>query len=110
MTNEEKIQNIQYAIDHPDNVMMYYKLLEDMGDIKRDYRDYLITGPVNCEKELERLPEADYELSTALLTMLLREDHFCNGSFEMRYENGQVDAVLERMIETLKEQTTYEMP
>lgn len=101
MTNEEKIKKIQYAMDHPDNVTIYYKLLEDMGDMKYNYQDYMITN--SCDKELERLPEADYELSTALLTMLLREDHFCDHAFERRYETGQVDAVLERMIETLRE-------
>ena len=54
------------------------------------------------EKELERLPDADYELCTALLTMILREDHFSNGYLRVRYEAGQVDAILNRMIDTLK--------
>ncbi len=103
MTKEEKIKKIQDAFDQPGTMAMYYKLLEDMGDIKYNYHDYMITGPINCDTELERLPDADYELSTALLTMLLREDHFCEGAFMKRYEDGQVEAVLRRMIETLRE-------
>ncbi len=103
MTNKEKIEKIQYAIDHPNTEELYYSLLEEMGDMKYDYSDYMTTEPINCDKELERLSEADYELATALLTMLLREDHFANGSLMRRLESGQLNAVLNRMIETLSE-------
>lgn len=102
MTNEEKIEAIQYIIDHPNIEEVYYKLLEDIGGLKRNYRDYMTTEPINCDKELERLSDADYELCTALLTMILREDHFSNGSLMVRYEAGQVDAILNRMIDALK--------
>ena len=64
--------------------------------------DYMTTAPINCDEELKRLPEADYELCTALLTMLLREDYFSNGSFMKRYEAGQVKMILDRMLELLK--------
>lgn len=103
MTKEEKLKKIQYAIDHPNSVKQYYKLLEDMDDMKYDYGDYMTTEPIDCDRELERLPEADYALATALLTMLLREDHFDNGSLIERLESGQLNAVLSRMIETLSE-------
>lgn len=103
MIKEEKIKAIQYVIDHPNTdelEELYYKLLKDMEDLKHNYSDYMITCSI--DKELERLPEADYELSTALLTMLLREDYFSNGSLMRRYESGQLNTVLMRMIETLK--------
>ena len=102
MTNEEKIKAIQHTIDHPNTEEAYYRLLENIGGLKRNYWDYMITEPIDCDKELERLSNADYELCTALLTMVLREDHFSNGSLIMRYEAGQVDAILNRMIDTLK--------
>ena len=102
MTNSEKIEKIRYAKDHHNIEAMYYELLEEMGDLKINYRDYMITEPLNVERELLRLPEADYELCTALLTLLLREDHFCNGSLMERYKMGQLTAVLDRMIETLE--------
>lgn len=101
MTNKEKIEKILYAIDHPGNESVYYKLLDDLGDNKSNYGDYMTTAPINCDKELERLPEADYDLAAAFLTMLLREDHFSNGSLVKRFESGQLNAVLNRMIETL---------
>lgn len=78
----------------------YYKILKDLGDLKFDYQDY-ISHPINCDKELQRLSEADYDLCCVLFTMLLREDHFCNGSFEERCSSGQVQNILERMVALL---------
>ena len=98
MTNAEKIVAIQKVIDHPNTEELYYDLLESMGDTKGNYWDYMTTEPINCDIELSRLPNADYDLCTALLTMLLREDHFSNGALQERYEAGQVDAILSRMI------------
>ena len=77
----------------------YIKLLEDLGDLKTNYGDYMITEPIDCNEELKRVSGADYELCTALLTMLLREDHFSNGSFDRRFADGQVLPVLVRMIQ-----------
>lgn len=80
---------------------VYYEALETLGDTKINYSDYMFTEPINCDEELKRLPVAEYELCTALLTMLLREDHFCNGSFERRCEAGQVQPIIDRMIALL---------
>lgn len=102
MTNAEKILAIQHAIDHPNIEEMYYDLLEQMGDLKRNYWDYMSAEPISCDVELKRLPEADYDLCAALLTMLLREDHFSNGSLRERQEAGQVDTILHRMIVLLE--------
>ena len=71
--------------------------------MKYNYGDYMITEPIDCQEELKRLPEADYDLCCALLTMLLREDHFCNGSFERRYKAGEVKLILDRMLALLAE-------
>ena len=79
----------------------YYEALERIGDIKNKYSDYMTTEPVNCNEELERLPTANYDLCCALLTMLLREDHFSNGLFGERYRAGQVQPILQRMIDLL---------
>ena len=81
----------------------YYNALKKLGDMKSNYGDYLITEPVNCNIELERLPGSDYDLCCALLTMLLREDHFSNGSFERRCKSGQVQAVVDKMISLLSD-------
>lgn len=101
MTNKDKINAIQAVRGNFHNEDVYYKLLEDMGDLKTNYRDYMVSELIDSDTELERLEEADYELCTALFTMLLREDHFCNGSLCKRYESGQLDAVLCKMIKEL---------
>ena len=101
MNKYDKVSAIKELIDVPDTAEKYYELLENMGDLKTDYHTYATTEPINCDKELERVPKADYELCTALLTMILREDHFSNGSFERRQRLGQVNAILKRMLETL---------
>lgn len=68
---------------------------------KGNYADYMTTEPINCNEELQRVKNADYELCTALLTAILREDHFSNGSFEYRQRAGQVDEILKRMVAEL---------
>ena len=102
MKNTEK-RNLLQALKASDSFSesRYYEVLEKIGDMKYNYGDYMITEPIDCNKELERLPVADYDLSCALLTMLLREDHFCNGSFERRYKAGEVQPILDRMITLL---------
>ena len=109
MTNQEKIRAIQCLLDKPDNEGAYYKLLEDMDGLKINYRDYMVTEPIDCDVELERVQAADWDLACALLTTLLREDYFDNGSFMRRQRKGQVDAILHRMIELLAE-TKEEKP
>ena len=102
MNNTEKVKRLQSFCQEMEHVDCFYKDLEDIGDLKTNYYDYMTTAPINCDEELKRLTDADYELCTALLTMLLREDHFSNGSFMRRYEAGQVKMILDRMLELLK--------
>lgn len=102
MTKETKIRKIQEILElkNPQE-NLYAALLKTMGDLKTNYGDFMITEPINCNEELKRVPDADYDLCTALLTMLLREDHFSNGSFERRFAEGQVLPVLVRMKDVL---------
>lgn len=41
MTNKEKAQMIQAVIEHPGRERTYYSLLEDLGDLKGNYSDYM---------------------------------------------------------------------
>ena len=52
-------------------------------------------------EELKRVFNADYDLCAALLTMILREDHFSSGSFKQRFAAGQVLPILNRMRDLL---------
>ena len=84
-----------------------FRALEKIGGIKYNYCVYL-SEPIDCDKELLRLPDADYEMCCVLLTMLLREDHFSNGSFGERVQSGVVDRIISRMITLLCEQARAE--
>lgn len=79
----------------------FYDILEKCDSLKTNYYDYMTTAPINCDKELLRLPTADHDLCCALLTMLLREDHFSNGSFDRRQRCGQVKPIIERILKLL---------
>ena len=102
LITQEKIERIKNILGRKLDLTQYYNLLEEMGDMKHDYNDYMITAPINADEELKRLDKADYELCTALLTMLLREERFFEGSFERRVNLGQVDVILERMLKVLE--------
>ena len=102
MKREEKIEMIQEIIEKKDPYIgLYAELLLSMGDMKLNYRDYMITEPINCSEELKRVFNADYDLCSALLTMVLREDHFSCGSFKQRFAAGQVLLILKRMRDIL---------
>ena len=83
---------------------LFYETLEKCGDLKLNYYDYMTTKPIDCERELMRLPNADYETCCALLTMFLREDHFSNGSFGEHQHAGEVKPIVEKMIALLENQ------
>ena len=85
---------------------IYNEVLEKCDVIKLHYHDYMTTAPIDCDKELLRLSSADYDLCCALITMLLREDHFINGSFERRQHQGQVQPIIERILGFLTNKKT----
>ena len=71
----EKLKKIQLLLNQKNLYEdQFEELLAVTGDWKSNYTDYLITEPINFVEELKRVPEADYELCTALLTMLVKEE------------------------------------
>ena len=105
MTNKEKIELLKTKPPTPCCLADYYlNLLEQIGGLKRQYYDYMITVPINSDEELRRVETADFDLCGALLTLLLREDHFAQyGYFDHRYENGDVQKIIDRMIYVLED-------
>ena len=98
MERSEKIGRLKVlGCDRRLSADSFYDFLEEFGDLKTNYHEYAQTAPIDCDQELLRLPSADYDTCCAFLTMLLREDHFSNGSFEERQRKGQVKQVVERM-------------
>lgn len=100
---EYRIDRLRALLDsETDSLEKFYDTLEDIQAIVYNYHDYATTAPIDVDKELKRLPTANYELCCALITMILREDHFSEGSFDERLRNGQVRPVVKKMIELLK--------
>jgi len=87
-------------------VKLFYDILEECDALKLNYSEYATTHPIDCRQELLRLPTADYDTCCALLTMLLREDHFSNGSFERRQRAGEVRPIVDKMIALLSHSNT----
>ena len=80
-----------------DSVTSCFEIMKNAGWIEYKYSRFMTTVPIDVNEELKRLPDADFGLCCALMTMLLREDHFSNGSFEHRIVDGSVARVLARM-------------
>ena len=74
-----------------------FALIDLLGGTVQNYGDYLSTHPINCDEELKVLDNADIFKCRVLLTMLLREDHFSNGSLLIRFNNGQINKILLRV-------------
>lgn len=82
----------------------YESLLNKIGDMKSNFSDYMTCFPIDADYELCNIADADYDTCCALLTLLIREEKFSEcGSFDRRYENGDVEKIIGRMIESLEE-------
>lgn len=77
-------------------------MLEKLG-ASREYDKWILTAPICLDFELCRTETADLSLCCALLTAILREDHFDNGCFEKRVRSGAVAGLLERIEASQKE-------
>lgn len=100
MTNAEKIKKIQAVLDsHTPRLEIYCKLFDEMEDNVYNYTDYVES---NVDKEIKRLPNADYHMCCCLMTLVFRENYFMNGKFIKRYNSGMVTSILERMLMLLK--------
>ena len=88
----------------PENFDWYYDQLESLDMLVYNYGSYMITEPLNVDEELRRVFDADFDLCRALLTLLFREDHFNNGSFDTRVARGDVKLIVERMRDLIREE------
>ena len=95
----EKLKKIQLLLNQKNLYEdQFEELLAVTGDWKSNYTDYLITEPIDLVEELKRVPEADYELCTALLTMLVKEEIPENAS-DKTFVDHKGLLILERMNE-----------
>lgn len=103
MNQEEVIKRIEYVRDNPNVEGVYYDLLRELGNVGHEYWNYMHNEEnelINIDSELLYLENGDFTFLCALLTAILREDHFCNGVIRERYKKGQITSALNRMIKT----------
>lgn len=85
------------------NMTVFLQSLYNADFIDRQYHKYLSTSPIDVDAELRALNNADFNRARALLTAIIREDHFSNGAIERRIENGDLVAVLKKLRKLYKE-------
>lgn len=78
-------------------------VLTQAGLLVSDYRDYMIGEPMIVEQELQRLPDSDFELSRALLTLVVRDAEKAPEAFAQRLESGVFHRILAHTKDTLLE-------
>lgn len=71
----KKIREIKFVINYPHNENIYYDLLIKLDGLMTNYHDYMTTEPIACDEEVKELSNVNWDLTCALLTMILREDH-----------------------------------
>lgn len=93
----EKLKKIQLLLNQKNLYEdQFEELLAVTGDWKSNYTDYLITEPINFVEELKRVPEADYELCTALVKEEIPEN-----ASDKTFVDHKGLLILERMNEIL---------
>ena len=102
MEKSQKLACFQ-SLCHSENLEKFYEVMEKTGAMAAHYQRYMTTQPINCDLALQRIPDADYALCCALMTMVLREDHFRCGSFRKRLADGSVSRLLNRILKLLSE-------
>lgn len=77
---------------------LYMDMLKAHRWEQQQYYEFMMTRPIWVDMELQRVEKADFSQCCALLTALLREDHFSNDAFAARVRNGDVKRLLHRML------------
>jgi hypothetical protein len=57
----------------------------------------MTTRPISLDEEMNHLDNANYAFSRALLTAIMREDYFENGSLMERIKTGDLVKVMKRL-------------
>ncbi len=101
------VERLEYLKTQEDP-QVFYDVLGPVDLLVGNYGDFLKSRPVDVDEELRRLPNAGFKLACAFMSMLLREEYYSGGMFAVRRENGQVNAVLDRMIAAYTEKNSKE--
>lgn len=88
---------------HPMRKDAYYGALKTLGLLVIDDKRFF-TLPIDPERELQSLENADLERCGALLSMLLREDYWFENAFDGRLIQGWPQKIVQRMITLAEEE------
>lgn len=85
-----KSNNIDFKSD-------FIKSFYQSGLLDIQYCDHMTTRPISLDEEMNHLDNANYAFSRALLTAIMREDYFENGSLMERIKTGDLVKVMKRL-------------
>lgn len=88
---------------HPMRKEAYYSALKALNLLIIDDQKFFHI-PIDPDEELKSLPRADMERCGALLSMLLREDHWFENAFDERLMQGWPQKIVRRMISLAEEE------
>lgn len=85
------------AVSSVDFELDFLKSLHQSGLMDSQYYDHMTTRPICIDEEMQQLANADYSFIRALLTAIVREDYYENGSLTKRIKNGDLAKVLKKL-------------
>lgn len=88
---------------HPMRKDAYYGALKTLDLLIIDDKRYF-TLPIDPQRELQNLENADLKRCGALLSMLLREDYWFESAFDERLIQGWPQKIVQRMITLAEEE------
>ena len=102
--NKERLFVLNNLIQmHPMRKEAYYHALKALGLLIIDDKRFFHI-PIDPDEELKSLDQADMERCGALLSMLLREDHWFENAFDERLMQGWPQKIVKRMITLAREE------
>lgn len=103
MTNNEKIAVIRYVMTtRPEHDRFYGQVLKMVGGADCNYYNHLSSNPFDIDQEIKEIYCTDMLKCRALITVIIRRDGYGYDSLGNTVRNGNMNKILKRMIELLK--------
>ena len=94
----ETYQQLLTITQYDNGHKAYKEAFDTAGELKDNYQEFLRHKPINCDLELKRLHEADYDQCCAMITMLLEEEKYSPGAFAKRLHQQEPQKIIDRML------------
>lgn len=82
------------------DVSEFARFWEGRDLIVKDYGRHVVwdKAGIDADETVKKIPSANEEELRAFMTMLIREDHFCDGRFKERLKEGWPQKIVERLM------------